>query len=235
MSIRLKDGSVIDASLGDVGTPIPSVASISTVDCSGLRWVLVVEKDATFRSLVSSRFSETSIAGTGLLITAKGYPDLATRTFLQRMHDRHADIPIMLLADLDPDGLNIVRCYRFGADSLADETTSHNRGIHWLGIKTHHVQSAASTVKSQQRKTSISSTACRDPVSLLSARDRRMARHTLARIAARCPEADPVAEQLRSQTQTMLMMNVKAEMQWLDDAGDLTDWLDEQLVDALYG
>ncbi|PHH80676.1 hypothetical protein CDD80_356 [Ophiocordyceps camponoti-rufipedis] len=140
----------------------------------------------------------------------------------------------MLLTDLDPDGLNIVRCYRFGADSLANDTTTHNNGIHWLGIKTHHVQAAASTTQSQQHRTSISSTTCRDPVSLLSARDRKLARHTLARIAARCPEADTIAEQLRLQTQTMLMMNVKAEMQWLDDAGDLTDWLDEQLVDAMY-
>jgi meiotic recombination protein SPO11 len=27
----------------------------------------------------------------------------------------------------------------------------------------------------------------------------------------------------------MLMMGVKAEIQWLDEAGDLTDWLDFKL------
>ncbi|RDA95904.1 hypothetical protein CP533_5207 [Ophiocordyceps camponoti-saundersi (nom. inval.)] len=228
--IRLRDGSTIDASSGDAGTPVPSLASISTVNFVGLRWILVLEKDATFRSLVSSRYWETSAAGPGLLITAKGYPDLVTRSFLRRMHDHHAEVPSLVLTDLDPDGLNIFRCYRFGADG------AHNPGIHWLGIKTRHVQEAAAIVPASQLhqgseslRTSISSTECRDGISLLSARDRRMAAHMLARIAAQCPEGDAEAEVLKLETQTMLMMNVKAEMQWLDDAGDMTRWLDDEL------
>ncbi|PFH63393.1 hypothetical protein XA68_12357 [Ophiocordyceps unilateralis] len=237
LSIRLTDGSTIDTSVGDVGTPIPSLATISAVDCTGLRWILVVEKDATFRSLVSSCFYETSAAGPGLLVTAKGYPDLVTRLFLRRMHQRHAHLPILLLTDLDPDGLNIFRCYRFGTDFVAHDAAAYNPGIRWLGIKTRHVQDAAHQFNQSQRltpsivfKTSISSTGCRDPISHLTARDRKLARHMLARITSRCPEEDAEAEQLKLETQTMLMMNVKAEMQWLDDAGDLISWLDEKLV-----
>ncbi|RDA88550.1 hypothetical protein CP532_5870 [Ophiocordyceps camponoti-leonardi (nom. inval.)] len=201
--IQLRDGSTIDASSGDA---------------------------ATFRSLVSSRYWETSAAGPGLLITAKGYPDLVTRSFLRRMHEHHAEVPILVVTDLDPDGLNIFRCYRFGADG------AHNLGIHWLGIKTRHVQEAAASIPASQLhqrreslRTSISSTECRDGISLLSTRDRRVAAHMLARIAARCPDGDAEAENLKLETQTMLMMNVKAEMQWLDEAGDMSKWLDDEL------
>ncbi|RCI09419.1 hypothetical protein L249_3758 [Ophiocordyceps polyrhachis-furcata BCC 54312] len=219
--IQLRDGSTIDASSGDA---------------------------ATFRSLVSSRYWETSAAGPGLLITvffffqsacysnqltnlkAKGYPDLVTRSFLHRLHERHTQVPILVVTDLDHDGLNIFRCYRFGADG------DHNLGIHWLGINTRHVQEVAAKMpasklhqRSESLKTSISSTECRDGISLLSTRDRRMAVHMLARIAVRCPEGDAEAENLKLETQTMLMMNVKAEMQWLDDAGDMTKWLDDEL------
>lgn len=33
----------------------------------------------------------------------------------------------------------------------------------------------------------------------------------------------------------MLMMGIKAEIQWLDNAGNLSDWLDQKLDQMLSG
>ncbi|PHH87376.1 hypothetical protein CDD83_8963 [Cordyceps sp. RAO-2017] len=241
LAMQLHDGSVIDASHGDVGMPIPSMASISCVSCAALRWILVVEKDATFRTLVSSQYHETAAAGPGLLVTAKGYPDLVTRSFLQLMHDQHAELPILLLTDFDPYGLNIFRCYRFGADAIGHESATLNPGIRWLGIKTRHIHDFAGSsglpVDGSTRlplhhaasRLPISSTSCRDPTSLLTPRDRKFAVSTLAKVSARGAADDTELERLRRELQTMLMMNVKAEIQWLDDAGNLNEWLDESI------
>lgn len=35
--------------------------------------------------------------------------------------------------------------------------------------------------------------------------------------------------ELQRELQVMLMMGIKAEIQWLDEAGNLTEWLDAKL------
>jgi DNA topoisomerase VI subunit A len=57
------------------------------------------------------------------LITAKGFPDLATRELLSLIHNvpdyRHnltEQIPMFCLVDNDPYGLNIYGVYKYGGD-----------------------------------------------------------------------------------------------------------------------
>ncbi|EEP78946.1 conserved hypothetical protein [Uncinocarpus reesii 1704] len=66
-----------------VGILIPRVDEIAELDLSGVRWVLVIEKEAVFHRLVTSNYHKSSTAGGGMLITGKGYPDLSTRAFLR--------------------------------------------------------------------------------------------------------------------------------------------------------
>ncbi|KYK61682.1 hypothetical protein DCS_02825 [Drechmeria coniospora] len=238
--IHLHDGTEVDASLGDTGTPIPLVRSISTVECPSTRWILVMEKDATFRALLSTQFWQTSICGPGLLVTAKGYPDLITQSFLRFLHEQHPQIPMFVLADFDPDGLNIFRCYRFGSGALLPgEPATYNPGIRWLGVKAHHMHAGMDIIgptrfthhsmsTNPSSRTSVSSTSCRDPVGYLSHRDRTFAKGTLNRIDELVSVDDELAT-LKSELQVMLMMGVKAEIQWLDDAGNLFEWLNEHL------
>lgn len=172
---------------------------------------------------------------------AKGYPDLITRTFLVLFHAQRPEIPIVVLVDFDPDGLNIFRCYRFGAGPVSQDPTAYIPGIRWLGIKSEHVcelRGRLGTAALQrlalnlpqpivQLPEPVTSIDCHD-LSFLTTRDRRHARGTLHRVSRLCLDDEEMLA-LRRELQVMLMMGVKVEMQWLDDAGDMTAWLERAL------
>ncbi|KAL7896699.1 Spo11/DNA topoisomerase VI subunit A [Trichoderma sp. TUCIM 5745] len=213
LSIRLQDDRVIGPATGDAGITLPTTGSIAALNCEATRWILVVEKD------------------------------------LVRFNCPH--IPIFALVDYDPDGLNIFRCYRFRSNTANQETDVTAPGIRWLGIRSQDLleyelylnnsirkssgsQQSSTSQSSQESgssKTSISSTECRDPVSFLSTRDRKVAVGILEKLLD--VKDDPEVVEVQRELQVMLMMGVKAEIQWLDDAGNLTDWLDFKLEQLL--
>lgn len=148
----------------------------------------------------------------------------------------------MVLVDCDPDGLNIFRCYRYGSGT---SPSIYNAGVQWLGIKTRHVLELGKAapilqfpmIKSAQdsqsshssnTRTAISSTACRDPISQLSTRDRKLAVGTIERLEALVTEDEQAAE-LKRELKTMLILGVKTEIQWLDDSGSIVEWLDHEI------
>ncbi|KAL7805097.1 Spo11/DNA topoisomerase VI subunit A [Trichoderma aethiopicum] len=245
--IYLQDDTVIGPATGEAGTPLPATGSIKGINCEGIRWILVVEKDAIFRSLTSRSFWQTSLVGPGVLMTAKGYPDLLTCSFLQLLRFNCPQLPVCVLADYDPDGLNILRHYRLKSGIVSRDRSSTAPEIRWLGIKSQDLlaletridQSATSSPSEPQltnsqsseqsagSRTSISSTDCREPISALSVRDRKLAVGMLAKL--RDARDDPDAMELQRELQVMLMMGIKAEIQWLDEAGNLTEWLDAKL------
>ncbi|KAJ4863705.1 type IIB DNA topoisomerase domain-containing protein [Trichoderma breve] len=225
LSIRLQDNTVIGPTTGDVGIALPSAGSIVAISCETIRWILIVEKDATYRSLTSCLFWQTSCLGPGLLITAKGYPDMLTCAFVQLIRFNCPHITIFVLADYDPDGLNILRHYRLKSEIASEGFTAP--AIRWLGIKSQ------SSKESTGSKTSISSTECREPISPLSTRDRNVAVGILKKLVD--SGDDPTAVKLGRELQVMLMMGIKAEIQWLDEAGNLTEWLDTKIGQMLLG
>lgn len=77
----------------------------------------------------------------------------------------------------------------------------------------------------------ISSTACREPISQLSLRDRKIALSTLRKVS---DSQDDLGE-VKRELQVMLMVGIKVEMQWLDESGDMSGWLDEHVGRALSG
>lgn len=184
-------------------------------------------------------------------VKAKGYPDILTCSFLQLIRFNCPQIPIFALVDYDPDGLNIFRCYRFKSNTAIQETDATAPGIRWLGIKsqdlleyerylnhsTRHSSTSQqsptsqSSQESNSSKSSISSTECRDPVSFLSTRDRKVAVGILEKLLD--IKDDPEVVEAQRELQVMLMMGVKAEIQWLDEAGNLADWLDFKLEQLL--
>lgn len=251
LSIRLQDNTVIGPATGEVGIALPAAGSIATISCEIIRWILIVEKDATYRSLTSCLFWQTSCVGPGLLVTAKGYPDMLTCAFVQLIRFNCPHIPIFVLADYDPDGLNILRHYRLKSEIVSQSFTAP--AIRWLGIKSEdllerescldmlripspdnlQLPETQSSRESTGSKTSISSTECREPISVLSARDRNVAVGILKKLVD--SGDDPTAVELGRELQVMLMMGIKAEIQWLDEAGNLTEWLDTKIGQMLLG
>ncbi|KAI6229516.1 TP6A-N domain-containing protein [Aphelenchoides besseyi] len=74
-------------------------------------FILVVEKDSMFRSLIDNGFFEH--LPDVLLVTARGFPDFSTRYFLRWLLDMRP-IPLFVLVDYDPFGFHIFMEYRYG-------------------------------------------------------------------------------------------------------------------------
>ncbi|XDG01593.1 hypothetical protein ABKA04_001208 [Annulohypoxylon sp. FPYF3050] len=224
----------------NIGILIPHAETVQQVDIRETRWVLVIEKEATFRGLAASRYYETSAAGAGVLITGKGYPDLVTRQFLHLLHSGSPQVPIYALVDFDPSGIDIMLTYKRGSRSLSHEENITAPGLSWLGPKSSDVlgqingpPSLRDTSKARQSFTSppsapIPSANPIEAFSQLTTLDRRKAMDLLSRLTRESDE-DTNENCLINELQLMLMLNLKAEIQVVDDAGNLTGWLDEKL------
>ncbi|KAF1822629.1 DNA topoisomerase IV, alpha subunit [Dissoconium aciculare CBS 342.82] len=206
-----RDGSITTLALYE-STLIFDPKDLFSVDMTHTRWILVIEKEATFRSLLNSPFWR-SASSQGILLTGKGYPDLSTRRLLNfmgipSMRNGFLAIPVYGLVDFDPDGLSILSTYQHGSLALAHENAEHTvPGMQWLGLRSIHLQDVIGHVHAEQE------------LLALTARDRGMARRMLDReISREGSGAHHERQQTcpRTELQRMLMLNFKAELQVLD-------------------
>lgn len=209
------DGSVTDGRSEREGLLITPLKDGETINIDHVKWVLVVEKEATFRSLVSSP-SWHRLSARGLLVTAKGYPDIATRLFLRTVavpsvKNKYQSPPIYSLMDFDPDGIDILSTYKHGSAALAHEKADHELPmIQWLGLNSQDIGSSEDLHECQGLLT-------------LTERERRKAVRMLER------EVFRKESEWRREVQVMLMLNVKAEIQLLEARkGGLSGWLLEK-------
>ncbi|KAI0183613.1 Spo11/DNA topoisomerase VI subunit A [Xylaria flabelliformis] len=258
MSVTIGSNSVFECNSDDCqGVLLPNARAITGVDLRAIKWLLVIEKEATFRGLVASKFHETAAAGPGVLITAKGYPDLSTRQFLHKIHMASPTLPMYGLVDFDPDGVRIMLTYKNGSRSLQHEENVTLSQLVWIGLRSHDVlehhkkwpQSAhtnqtydSSRISSSQFASFHSGASpCRtrafSPVEVmlpLKTADRRLALRILSAVVGKDHQ---VAESLDliHELQVMLLLNTKAEIQAVDEAGDLATWLNYTLTSRMNG
>ncbi|KAH9176657.1 Spo11/DNA topoisomerase VI subunit A [Lactarius sanguifluus] len=140
LSIRTVGGDVIHVTESE-GTLIPVPEDIASFDFSNkIDWVLVVEKEAVFQTLRQLCFVRHPFShrGTGVMITGKGYPDLATRQMVKTLSDNlpstyvvpsffssatiFSRVPFVTLVDGDAYGLDIASVYKFGSVALRHES-----------------------------------------------------------------------------------------------------------------
>jgi meiotic recombination protein SPO11 len=206
VSFCRRDGSTVDASSDREGLLMPNLKDILSVNVSSVKWILVIEKEATFRSIAASTYWPT-LSTSGIIVTAKGYPDISTRAMLRFLsspspQNGFCSPPIYAMVDFDPDGIAIFSTYKYGSRNLAHETSQmclpH---IQWLGLRSEHLLRGEGTHDDQGLLT-------------LTARDGKKARSMLA---WQVLEGD---EDLRRELQVMLMLNIKAELQLLDATSD---------------
>ncbi|GAA5886178.1 hypothetical protein JCM6882_004290 [Rhodosporidiobolus microsporus] len=134
IKIVTTDGQTLESK--SQGVLIPAGQAIEDVEKNDVKWVLVVEKEAVFQTLCTSSFFSDSSVGNGVLLTGKGYPDLATRELLKRLAEEDPSVPLLALVDSDPHGLDILSTYRFGSASLAfDAANLTVDSLEWLGVK----------------------------------------------------------------------------------------------------
>ncbi|KAM0130937.1 hypothetical protein ACHAP3_007164 [Botrytis cinerea] len=167
---------------------------------------------ATFRTLAEKRYWEYSTAGRGILLTAKGYPDIQSRQFLHYLAKHYPMVPIYALVDFDPDGIGIMSTYKHGSVALAHENEDLSVPfIHWLGLRSKDMMQGGKENEGLLK---------------LTERDRRLAVKMLQRDL--CQEYGDEQE-WRREIQVMLMLNKKAEIQIIGNGDALENWLNKQL------
>ncbi|ORY21898.1 Spo11/DNA topoisomerase VI subunit A [Naematelia encephala] len=133
---------------------IPPVERIDRIGSEQkLSWVLIVEKDAVFQHLCGARLLDDARIGAGILVTGKGYPDLATVQLLAMIRDAYAEyveiafcfglmcesVTFHALVDADPHGLDILSVYTKGSKSTrySHDYTNLALGarLEWLGVR----------------------------------------------------------------------------------------------------
>ncbi|CAG8669973.1 5835_t:CDS:10, partial [Dentiscutata heterogama] len=171
---------------------------------------LSTNNQATFQYLLSSRIFEKF--GPCIIITGKGYPDLATRQLVKILGDlrRSNDlinsfktIPILGFFDNDPYGIDILSVYKFGSTAMSfDNENLATPIIKWLGLHC-----------SDWRKYNIS----KNTLLPLTSADRKKAYQLLQR--------EYFQDEWRDEICRMLYMEKKAEMQSLCENDDILNYL----------
>ncbi|KAI5850191.1 meiotic recombination protein spo11 [Morchella snyderi] len=179
----------------------------------GVEYVLIVEKEAVFRTLCSGGAGGGN--GEGIVVTGKGYPDVATRELVKELSGA---LPVFAVVDMDPYGIEIMATYKFGSIALAHE--SHRLAVErveWLGIKTGDLEEVIRSADGEV-----------EGVMVLTERDRRKAVKMLGREwMERVPE-------WRSEIQKMLVLNVKVEIEILSNS-ILREWIDKKISEKMNG
>ena len=128
------EGVIVDCNLAVGGDTIPQDVTSITNIVTQARLVLVVEKDAVFQRLLEEGILTSPALPPLIMVTGKGVPDLATRQLLRLLHLR-ATLPVLLLTDCDPYGLDIMLMYKFGSLAMtwAAEPLAVPSSV-WLGL-----------------------------------------------------------------------------------------------------
>ncbi|GFR88742.1 meiotic recombination protein SPO11 [Elysia marginata] len=127
-----EEGSYFDCSCSTAGIQIPAHSKDMQNISTSAKFVLVVEKDATFQKLMGEQFCQKMKPA--ILITGKGFPDNGTLLLLRQLWTIY-HLPIFVLVDADPHGIEIMAVYKFGSMNLAYENQHlATPAIHWLGI-----------------------------------------------------------------------------------------------------
>ncbi|GAB2209342.1 hypothetical protein Droror1_Dr00026553 [Drosera rotundifolia] len=101
------------------------------------RYIIVIEKHAVFQRLVEDRFFNHIPS---ILITAKGYPDIATRLLLHRISRAFPSLPILALVDWNPAGLAILCTFKYGSIGMGLEAYRYACNVKWLGVRGQDLQ-----------------------------------------------------------------------------------------------
>uniref|UniRef100_A0A663MWL3 DNA topoisomerase (ATP-hydrolyzing) n=1 Tax=Athene cunicularia TaxID=194338 RepID=A0A663MWL3_ATHCN len=127
-----EDGTKVNCICSATAVTVPSnVQGIKNL-ISHAKFMLIVEKDATFQRLLDDDFCNK--LSPCIMITGRGVPDLNTRLLVRKLWDSF-QIPIFALMDADPHGVEIMCIYKYGSVSMSFE--AHHLtvpSIKWLGL-----------------------------------------------------------------------------------------------------
>ncbi|CAL56369.1 Spo11/DNA topoisomerase VI, subunit A [Ostreococcus tauri] len=109
---------------------------------SDAAYVIVVEKDAVFNKLCAERIYEYLPC---VLITAKGYPDVATRKFLWLLETvlEGSGAKFFGLVDWNPHGAWILATYSSGSKRSSIDAAEFVVPLTWIGLRSEDLRDVA--------------------------------------------------------------------------------------------
>ncbi|XP_040009163.1 meiotic recombination protein SPO11 isoform X6 [Xiphias gladius] len=127
-----EDGTRIDCHSSSAAVAVSSnIGGIRNI-VSSAKFVMIVEKDATFQRLLDDDFC-TKLCPC-IIITGKGVPDVNSRLMVRKLWDT-LHIPIFALVDADPHGIEIMCIYKYGSVAMSFEARSLTvPSVMWLGL-----------------------------------------------------------------------------------------------------
>ncbi|XP_069057720.1 meiotic recombination protein SPO11 [Pleurodeles waltl] len=127
-----EDGTKVNCNCYSTAVLVPSNVNGIKNMTSNAKFILIIEKDATFQRLLDDDFC--SKLSPCLIITGKGVPDLNTRLLIRKLWDTF-HTPIFTLVDADPHGIEIMCIYKYGSLSMSFEAYSLTvPAIRWIGL-----------------------------------------------------------------------------------------------------
>ena len=99
--------------------------------------ILVIEKEGVYNRLSQDRIYDRYPC---ILVTGKGFPDLATRSLVHTLH-HELHLPVYGIADCNPYGLLVLQTYQYGSATRAgmDRGSRYSVPIQWLGLRPSQV------------------------------------------------------------------------------------------------
>ncbi|KAG8941222.1 endodeoxyribonuclease [Tulasnella sp. 424] len=139
LTIHLRQGGTVTGNDYD-STLIPCNAEISTLEISqDTAFVLV----AVFQTLCRIGFPCHPLLNCpGIIITGKGYPDVATRELVNTFSSEFPEnIPILALVDADPHGIEILSVFKYGSSAMDHQRDKLSAPrIQWIGVYASELQ-----------------------------------------------------------------------------------------------
>ncbi|XP_053174389.1 meiotic recombination protein SPO11 [Scomber japonicus] len=127
-----EDGTRIDCHSSSAAVAVSSNIDGIRDIVSSAKFVMIVEKDATFQRLLDDNFC-TKLSPC-IIITGKGVPDVNSRLMVRKLWDT-LHIPIFALVDADPHGIEIMCIYKYGSVAMSFEAHSLTvPSVMWLGL-----------------------------------------------------------------------------------------------------
>ncbi|KAL7442454.1 hypothetical protein ACHAXH_009236 [Discostella pseudostelligera] len=94
--------------------------------------ILVIEKEGVYNRLSEERIFDRFPC---ILVTGKGFPDLATRALVSTLH-RELGLPVEGLCDCNPFGISVLALYHCAGDRMGvDGRRRYTVPIQWLGLR----------------------------------------------------------------------------------------------------
>jgi len=106
------------------------------VSSKNAKCILVIEKEGVYNRLSEERLFDRFPC---ILVTGKGFPDLATRALVHTLYNE-LKIPVLGLCDGNPYGISVLALYHCAGDRMGvDGGTKYGVPIKWLGLRHSHV------------------------------------------------------------------------------------------------